>query len=124
MNKQSLIEKDYWLAGWLIGVICVAAVSVLPSTSPPEAFDKELHLIIYCLLTAIPLARIRRRQKAILFSVLMPIMGFLLEYIQRNLSGREFSPEDMIANNLGALAGIVIGTLFRLNRRLKRNTRR
>ena len=98
----------------------MTAVSILPSVNPPREFDKGLHLIIYCILTIIPIVRIRSRKVAFLLAGFMPVLGFILEYIQRNISGREFSPEDMIANNVGALIGIFTGILLRLNRRSHR----
>ena len=123
MKCQKLATIDYWLAGWIFGIIGVTAISILPSVNPPREFDKVLHLISYCLLTVIPIARIRSREVAFLLAGFMPVLGFILEYIQRNISGREFSPEDMIANNVGALIGIFTGILLRLNRRSHRQPR-
>lgn len=117
MRNRHSIVTDYWLAGWVCGVIAVSVASIIPDFTPSRAFDKELHFLSYCLLTIIPLARVTGREVAFLLACFMPVLGFLLEYIQRNITGREFSPEDMIANNLGAIAGFFIGILLRLNRR-------
>lgn len=116
--RQSLFQ-GYWLVGWLLGVIAITAASIIPSFNPPGPFDKELHFISYFLLALIPIARLSNRKIAFMLSGFMPVLGFVLEYLQRNISGREFSPEDMIANNLGAIAGIVVGMILRLSRRLK-----
>lgn len=119
MGKGQPLIQDYWLAGWVLGVIAVTVASILPSFNPPGPFDKELHVISYFLLALIPIARLHQRKMAFMLSGVMPVLGFVLEYVQRNISGREFSPEDMIANNIGAIAGIAVGILLRLNRRFK-----
>ncbi len=120
MKIQTARVTDYWVIGWSFAIMGVTAVSIVPSFNPPHEFDKELHFISYFLLTIIPLIRIQTREIAFLLSGFMPVLGFGLEYIQKNISGREFSPEDMIANNIGAVLGICIGILLRLNKRFKR----
>ena len=120
MKYQKTLVRDPWLIGWAVALAGVIIGSIFPSISPPQMFDKSLHLIIYLLLTIIPLARIKKREVAFLLAGSMPVLGFLLEYMQRNIRGREFSPEDMIANNIGAIAGIVIGIILRLTMRFKR----
>jgi VanZ family protein len=120
MKYQKTIGRDPWLIGWAVALAGVTIGSIFPSISPPDVFDKGLHLIIYLLLTIIPLARIKKREVAFLLAGCMPVLGFILEYMQRNIRGREFSPEDMIANNIGAIAGIVIGIILRLTMRFKR----
>lgn len=120
MEYQKYVTRDPWLIGWLIALAGVIVGSIFPSVSPPQEFDNGLHLVCYLLLTIIPLARIQTREIAFLFAGCMPVVGFVLEYVQRNISGREFSPEDMIANNIGAVAGILVGIVLRLSRRFKR----
>jgi VanZ family protein len=120
MKYRKTIVRDPWLIGWAVVLAGVTVGSIFPSISPPHMFDKGLHLIIYLLLTIIPLARIEKREFAFLVAGCMPVLGFIFEYMQRNIRGREFSPEDMIANNIGAIAGIVIGIFFRLIMRFKR----
>jgi VanZ family protein len=114
---------DYWVVGWLTVLCAVLLLSLLPSCSPPGAafhVDKILHFTMYFFLTAVPLARFIRRYYGMVAAGLMPVLGFCIEYGQKYISGREFSPEDMIANNLGAISGILLGLLLRLRRRFRR----
>ena len=120
MNYQKPIVRDPWLIGWAVALACVTIGPIFPSISPPHILDKGLHLIIYFLLTIVPLARIKKREFAFLAASCRPVLGFILEYMQKNISGREFSPEDMIANNIGAIGGIVIGIILRLTMRFQR----
>lgn len=112
--KTDLSLKDRWILAWLVllGIVCL--FSVVPAFSPPDVIDELLHFGCFFLLTSIPLARVRRRIVAFVFVGCMPTLGLLLEYLQRNIHGRTFSAEDMLANNIGAAAGIVVGILFRL----------
>lgn len=118
------IFSRYWLAIWLTGVAAVIAASLLPHFTPPSKgvipLDKICHFGVYAILAMIPLARIRRRELAFIATASIPVLGMLLEYAQKNVAGRDFSAEDMIANNLGALVGIALGLILRLNRRAER----
>lgn len=68
----------------------------------------------------LPLIFITNRQRAVCLAALVPVLGFGLEYLQRGISGRTFSPEDLIANNGGVILGAVIGISYRIYRRFKR----
>jgi VanZ family protein len=123
MNVKNIYTFDFWLTCWTTVLILVVAMSLIPSFSPPGAafhVDKILHFSMYFFLTAVPLARFIKRNYGIISAGLMPVLGFVIEYGQKHISGREFSPEDMIANNIGAIAGILVGILLRLQRRFKR----
>ena len=98
-------------------------MSLMPSCSPPGAqynLDKIIHFGAYFILTVIPLLSFVRRIAAFLSAGLIPVLGFFLEYGQKYVPTREFSPEDMIANNIGAIAGVFIGIMLRLNKRIIR----
>ena len=118
--KTELKKNNLWIVVWMICIAGVGIASIIPSFSPPHQFDMVLHFGCYFFLTAIPLAFFVRREVAFLSVGCMPPLGLALEYIQTSINGRNFSPEDMIANNLGAAAGIVIGILFRLFRKENR----
>lgn len=77
-------------------------------------------MLIFLYLTAIPLAFFSNRKAAFLCVGAMPIIGFALEYMQQNIGGRQFSPEDMIANNAGIILGVVTGILIRVMLRFRR----
>jgi VanZ family protein len=118
--KTEFKKNNLWIVSWVICLAGVGIASVIPFFSPPQQFDKILHFGCYFFLTAIPLACFIRREVAFLSAGCMPPLGLALEYIQNGINGRNFSPEDMIANNLGAAAGIGVGILFRLLRKENR----
>ncbi len=116
MKIASIIKMDIWLMGWCAGVCGVVLLSLLPHLGPPgKAYhlDKFFHMLVYAFLSFIPLVRLSRRKLAFVLAGLMAPLGFLLEYLQNYSAGREFCIEDMIANNIGALAGIAVGVLVR-----------
>ena len=126
MKRQLIIQfvTRYWIGFWLAGICAVVIGSLLPQLGPPSdgilPLDKIAHFLAYAVLALLPMARIYRRELAFITTASIPVMGMLLEYAQRGVAGRDFSPEDMIANNLGALIGILIGIALRLNRRAAR----
>ncbi len=120
--KTSKKISNRWPHLWLFCLAAICIVSTLPFFSPPEATDFLLHLICYFLLATIPLACFDRRDFAFMAAAAAPTMGLLLEYLQGHIDGRIFSPEDMLANNLGAGLGIITGLVFRLIRKSKRLT--
>lgn len=120
--KINLTTTNRWVAGWLCSLAGVAILSLLPSFNPPKQLDKMLHFICYFILSAVPVARFTRRDIAFLCAGIIPSIGVLLEYMQNSINGRTFSAEDMLANNLGVVAGIAIGILLRLSRKESRLT--
>jgi VanZ family protein len=102
---------------WLVILVGITAGSLVPKMSPPgEQFgiDKILHAFFFLLLAALPLYGIPERKTALLVALSVAPYGYLLEYMQRSVPGREFSALDLIANNLGALAGLFIGGIIRI----------
>ena len=74
----------------------------------------------FAVLTGIPLIGFTNRKLAFLCVGLMPIYGFTLEYLQKSIGGREFSPEDLLANNGGIVIGVACGLVIRMLRRVRR----
>jgi VanZ family protein len=112
-TKTEKLAMISWLC--ILGVVTIG--SLLPKMSPPgEGFglDKILHASAFVLLAAIPLYAIPDRKAALLIALSVTPYGYLLEFLQKSVPGREFSPEDLIANNMGALLGLAIGALLRI----------
>lgn len=113
-----------WPTFWLLLGLSFAVTALLPSDGPPPGseyhLDKMVHFITFACLAAIPLARFNARVPAFVCTGLMPVFGLMLEYMQKDIAGRQFSPEDMVANNLGILLGIAVGIFLRLQRRIFR----
>jgi len=112
-TKSEKFSMTVWLA--ILAVITVG--SLVPKMSPPgEQFgiDKLLHAFFFLLLAALPLYGVPERKTAILLALSVAPYGYLLEFMQRSVPGRDFSAHDLIANNLGALVGLLIGCIIRI----------
>lgn len=112
-TKLEKLSMTVWFA--ILAVVTVG--SLLPKMSPPgEQFgvDKLLHAFFFLLLAALPLYGIPDRKTALLLALSVAPYGYLLEFMQRLVPGREFSAQDLIANNLGALVGLCIGCIVRI----------
>lgn len=109
---------------WALLLIAMIITSIVPGNglfpSETKYWDKIFHFTTNSIATMLPLIFITNRQRAVCLAALVPVLGFGLEYLQRGISGRTFSPEDLIANNGGVILGAVIGISYRIYRRFKR----
>ena len=129
MKKEAAVKNISWTSTQ-VGLCCWALllVTMILSALVPGAgrstemlyLDKIFHFATNSAATMLPLIFIYKRRPAIILAALIPVLGFGLEYMQRGISGRSFSPEDLIANNLGVLTGVLVGCGYRLYRRFKR----
>lgn len=104
---------------WIISVCTVSYLSVMPQVELPFNFrwsDKLCHSLAYFWLSALPFIGFTRGNKALICALLMIPLGIGLEFIQGFIPGRFFSVSDMIANGLGAVAGIFFGQRLHVNR--------
>jgi len=130
MKNEAAVKYKSWtveqagLLCWALLLITMIITSIVPGNGlfPSEAMhgDKVFHFITNSVATMLPLIFIANRRPAVCLAGSVPVLGFILEYMQRGISGRTFSPEDLIANNLGVIAGVLIGFCFRIYRRIKR----
>lgn len=109
---------------WALLLIAMIISSIIPGNGllPSEIkyWDKIYHFTTNSFATMLPLIFIVNRQRAACLAALVPVLGFGLEYLQRGINGRTFSPEDLIANNAGVIAGVALGCGIRIYRRLNR----
>ena len=108
---------------WLAVLMSVILASIIPRFSPPGegiGLDKVFHFLAYAFLSYFPVVGFKKRQQAFTIAVSMSPLGVILEYIQRNISGRQFSPEDMIANNAGVILGLFLGCIVRILKKRQR----
>ncbi len=118
---EDLFRKNItWIVFWTICLLGIVALSLWPSLHTPKGYDLYFHFLCYFALAGIPLAFFPRRKVAALCAGLIPVLGLLLEYVQQSIVGRNFSTEDMLANNIGTVAGIVLGVCIRFFVKLKR----
>ena len=124
MKIREYITKNIWVVSWLACLFIFSVSALMPTDSPTPGkewqLDKIIHFLFFIVLTVIPFAFFPIRKWAFFCTGIIPIWGFTLEYMQKNISGREFSPEDMIANNAGFLFGIICGIVLRMIQRLNR----
>jgi cell division septation protein DedD len=103
---------------WVGGILFLIIMSVLPQTVLSEnntgvGLDKLGRFLLFALLSFYPAAFFRSFKVALLVATSIAPFGFFLEVVQKSLPGRHFSPEDMIANNLGSILGIVVSLVIR-----------
>jgi len=103
---------------WFGGVLALIVASVIPQAGLSEidssfGTDKIARVIIFSILAFYPVAFFSSIRMGLIISTSIAPLGFLLEMFQRYVPGRNFSPEDMIANNVGAVAGIFLALAIR-----------
>jgi len=113
----ALISKPLTVL-WLGGVLFLIVASVIPQAGLSEiesgfGKDKIVRVIIFALLAFYPAAFFPSIRMGLITSTSIAPLGFLLELFQRYVPGRNFSPEDMIANNVGAVVGILLALTIR-----------
>ena len=78
--------------------------------------DTIAHLILYSILSFIPMILLRHRKTALLLSLSMTPIGYLLESFHIIITGDSFSAINVLANNAGVFTGITTGFIVRLKR--------
>ena len=76
--------------------------------------DTLLHLILYSMLSFIPMILFNSRKTAFLLSLGMTPVGYLLETLHISVTEENFSAINVLANNAGVIAGIATGFIVRL----------
>ena len=98
---------------WIGGILLLIVTSLLPQAGISEidsgfGKDKLARIIVFLVLAFYPAAFFASIRLGLITSTSIAPLGFLLELAQRYVPGRHFSPGDMIANNVGAVLGIVL----------------
>jgi len=103
---------------WLVGVAMLITGLLIPGaslTKPDVGFgiDKVFRLFAFALLSFYPVAYFFSIKRGLIMASFMAPLGFFLEVVQKYIPGRDFSPTDMIANNIGVILGIVLAVIIR-----------
>lgn len=101
---------------WIISIAAVSYLSLIPQVEFPFYFrcsDKLYHFLAYFWLSVLPFFGLANAKKSLAWALLMILLGIALEFAQAFVPGRLFSIWDMIANSLGASAGIFCGMSIR-----------
>lgn len=115
-TKGNLINRErIGLAVWFLAICIITVGSLTPGASLPDfsANDKILHLLNYSILSIIPALTFGWSRKGVLACLAMVVLGLGLEFGQLYVPGRSFESNDILANGLGVLIGLVSGIMVR-----------
>lgn len=104
--------QNILLVLWVIQICAVVVGSLLPANvmnGVPLPNDKLMHSSAYFMLALVPIVGIERGRMGVLAALGMTLLGALLEYGQSFVPGRTPEPADMMANDLGVVAGVLLG---------------
>lgn len=115
---KNLISRPLILL-WLTGIAFVVITSLIPQASLSDGnstvgVDKLARLITFGFLGFFPIAFFSSIKVGFCVASSVPALGFVLELMQKYVPGRHFFPEDIIANNIGAVIGIMVAVVIRI----------
>ncbi len=101
--------------GFFVYAFAVVAVSLYPgqALATPGVSDKVGHFLAYAIMTVWGLIAFRSRRSSILVILFCLFLGVGLEYLQLQVSGRDPSVADGLANFLGVVVGVAVFALWR-----------
>lgn len=103
---------------WWGGIVFVVMGSILPQGSLSTensvmGVDKLARLGLFFFLAFIPAAFFTSGKLGLCVATSMAPLGFILELAQKYFPERHFSPEDIIANNIGTVMGLGLALSIR-----------
>jgi|GEM_PF-1291546 len=103
---------------WVVALAAMIVLSLTPHAGITEmesgfGRDKLLRALTFIILSFYPAACFPSFRIGLIVSTCIAPLGFMLELVQKYVPGRHFSPEDMIANNIGAILGIALALALR-----------
>lgn len=109
MIPKSFFDRAVHAAAILFLPACAGVLGgeLGPSGGEPHFWDKAVHFTAYFILSALAVAALRARKKALLAMLALIGMGAVLEVVQ-GMIGRDMSARDELANTLGVIAGAVV----------------
>lgn len=123
MFLKDNILKSEWdnyptlLGYWILLLFMVLAGSFMPFSSIVHYFffvDTIAHLILFSILAFIPMILMQNRKAALLISLAMTPVGYLLEWLHIVVTDESLSAINLFANNAGVFAGMTAGFIVRL----------
>jgi VanZ family protein len=101
-------------------LLCVVIGSLLPASSAilhlvarSPLNDKGLHFSAYLVLALLPVVGFEQRRLGVVAGALMVLLGIVLEGGQSFSPGRHVELNDLVANGVGVLCGILLGLPLR-----------
>lgn len=104
-------NQNQWQKLFLLYIIVISIISLTPADSselPITNMDKVGHFLAYLLMAVLALISFKNRNSRITAVILTFIIGFLLEWGQSFVPGRDASLADGITNMLGLLTGSLL----------------
>lgn len=106
--------KIFTFTLWFLGIALLAVFAMIPNLVVIENnADKMLHVTGFCFLMLWPVVTFKRVKHVYLAAVFLLSAGVLVEVLQGFAPTRTPSFEDVLANVIGVVAGLVIGFLIR-----------
>ncbi len=102
---------------WIAMLFLVFTGSFMPFSSVVHMImfiDTATHLLLYSVLAFIPMILLQNRKTALLISLAMTPVGYLLEWLHIMVTDGSFSALNVFANNIGVFAGMSAGFVIRL----------
>jgi VanZ family protein len=101
------------LVGVVIGSLLPTSSTILRLMSRAPLGDKGLHFSAYLVLALLPVVGFERRRLGVVTGALMVLLGLALEGGQSFSPGRQVEFNDVVANGVGVLCGILLGLPLR-----------
>jgi len=104
----------------LLYIACIAGLSLLPQNEFPKVlffrgFDKVVHIFLYLLFSLLLCWSVKMELNFSWLFLIIPVTvgwGVLMELLQKSMHlGRSFDLNDIIANTLGVVTGVLIYVL-------------
>ncbi len=121
-RKDNLLKPEWntnrsLLIYWILGLVLIFIGSFIPLSGFVHnifLIDTLLHMILYSMLSFIPMILFKSRKNAFLLSLAITPIGYLLETLHILVTEESFSALNVLANNAGVIAGIATGLVVRL----------
>ena len=117
MLKPELDNGKKMIGYWSASLVLILAGSLIPFNAIIANFyglDTLAHIILYSVLSFVPMVLLADRKTAFLVSIAMTPLGYLFESINVVVTGEPFHALNALANNAGVILGIVVGFVIRL----------
>ena len=108
-------SKLLYFLGWALFLVVIFIGSTSPYTAPPTQYhlDKLIHFMAYSVIAIPPAYAIKGISKKVIIAIFLILFGAFIEITQNSIPGRQGSIDDLIANGLGVLTGIIIASNIR-----------
>ncbi len=122
ITKRNLLKSEWnsnrvLLSYWMLVLFMLFIGSFIPLPAIIHHYfllDTLAHLILYTMLSFIPMILFQCRKTAFLLAIAMTSIGYVLETFHIMVTDESFSAINVLANNIGVLAGIAVGFIVRL----------